>query len=215
MNNTNNANTTMSNQPRAQEIRYLYGDMTRMNRSFGVSNQEYCAENMASAVENKMPNLARFIAAYGKENIAAILGAHITDLMASLGVAKDMSDRDVLVLSRAICNNNRLRMLLFSTVVGFFHLLKVGDIEMYGKPTPRGIIEALNRYAERASVDEQRLKKAKNERDRDAEYERHRAESITWEQYCALHNLGGISPMLYLQQLLAADRLANAAITPQ
>lgn len=212
MKNTYNTDAELieSNQPGAAELRGRYGELERLRRTFGVSNQAYCAENMGRAVEVGVPRLSVFIDVYGLDNMASLLGVHIADAVASLSVAGVADAADVGKYSLAVCNNERLRAMRLSTIVGFFYLLKTGAEPLLDKPTPRGVAGALERYADGAIVTErcyERVASAPDAADDDDAGEL--SECVLWEEYCLRNNLGNVGAEVYYRTLLDSGSIED------
>ena len=145
------------NQPQwAVEIYGRFGDLVAFSRRFGPQVQNYCAGHMLDAVAKDLPTLARTVKTYGEEGTSALIGVHVTDAVISMGEDRDVDPADVRFIARAICQSERLRKLRLPTILGFFHLLKCGEFDIYGKVTPRKILEVLRKYAVTAEEQEAR-----------------------------------------------------------
>lgn len=192
--------TTTSQQPWALAIREQYGNLPAFASRFTPKVQKYCAQNMVKAVEEDLPTFGRIVSTYGEEGVAAIVATHITDAILRMGEDRDVDPYDVQFIAGAICESERFKTLRFTTVLGFFHLLKCGEFDIYGKVTPRKILEAFRKYAIDAQAKENRIAYEKDCREHDAARERAAAEAITWEQYAAGKGIPDADLMDYLNR---------------
>ena len=155
---------------------------------------------MVKAVENNLPTFARIVATYGEEGVAALVGTHITDAILRMGEDRDVDPYDVQFIAEAICESDRFKTLKFTTVLGFFHLLKCGEFDIYGKVTPRKILEAFRKYAIDAQAKENRIAYEKACREEEEARERAAAEAISWEEFAAKNNLPDKSMLEWIQR---------------
>lgn len=169
----------------ALAIKADYGELPAFAAKFTPAVQKYCAQNMARAVEKNLPTFARIVGTYGEAGTAAIIGTHITDAILKMGEDRDVDPADVQFIAAAICESERFRLLRFTTVLGFFHLLKCGEFEIYGKVTPRKILEAFRKYAVEAQAKENRIAYELENAAYRIEREESRANSVSWEEYAA------------------------------
>lgn len=202
--------TTTSQEPWAIAIREQYGALPAFGARFSPKVQKYCAQNMAKAIEGNLPTFGRIVAAYGEEGIATLIAAHISDALLRLGEERDADPYDVRFTAGAICQSERFRLLRFTTVLGFFHLLKCGEFDIYGRVTPRRILEAFRKYAIEAQAQENRLAYEKACREKEAEMERDRQEAISWEQYAASKGLPDASLMDYAIRVIQEGKPDSA-----
>lgn len=171
--NRNTALTKVSQEPWAIAIREQFGELPELVQKFSIQTQRYCARNMVKAVENDLPTFGRIVATYGEEGIAGLINTHLTEAVLAMGEDRDVDPYDVQFIASAIVESDRFRLLRFSTVLGFFHLLKCGEFDIYGKVTPRKVLEAFRKYAVDAQAKEYRIAYEKEQRDRHEEWERH------------------------------------------
>ena len=211
--------TTTSQEPWALAIREQYGNLPAFASRFTPKVQKYCAQNMVKAVENNLPSFGRIVSTYGEEGIAAIVATHITDAILRMGEDRDVDPYDVQFIASAICESDRFKTLRFTTVLGFFHLLKCGEFDIYGKVTPRKILEAARKYAIDAQAKENRIayekecRKADEERDRWAREAREQTEPnplTDWEAYAASHGLQDKDLISYINREAREYREARA-----
>lgn len=181
--------TTISQEPWALAIREEYGSLPAFAARFTPKVQKYCAQNMVKAVENNLPSFGRIVRTYGEEGIGAIVATHMTDAILRMGEDRDVDPYDVQFIASAICESERFKTLRFTTVLGFFHLLKCGEFDIYGKVTPRKILEAFRKYAIEAQAKENRIAYEKDCREAEAERERSRANAISWEEFAKSHGI--------------------------
>lgn len=169
---------------RAIAIRQQYGDMAQLCQTFSVDAQRYCALNVEKAIRNGVPTFVSIVNTYGEDGVAALIGGHITDAIVRMGEERDIDPYDVDFISRAICESERFRLLSMASILRFFHLLKCGEFDIYGKVTPRKILEALRKYAIEAQAKENRIYyEMEKERER-REQEEARKNAVSWEQFC-------------------------------
>ena len=180
---------TRSQQPWAIAIRETYGELPAFTKKFTPAAQRYCAANTRKAVEDSLPTFGRIVATYGEKGIASIINTHITEAIARMGEDRDVDPYDVQFIAEAICESDRFKTLRFPSIFGFFHLLKCGEFDIYGKVTPRKILEAFRKYAIDQQARENRMAYEKECREAEEERERSRAAAVKWEDYAAAHNL--------------------------
>lgn len=207
--------TTISQEPWALAIREEYGSLPAFAARFTPQVQKYCAQNMVKAVENNLPTFGRIVSTYGEEGIGAIVATHMTDAILRMGEDRDVDPYDVQFIASAICESERFKTLRFTTVLGFFHLLKCGEFDIYGKVTPRKILEAFRKYAITAQAKENRIAYEKACREKEAERERDRQEAISWEQYAASKGLPDASLMDYAIRVIQEGNPTAPGIAPK
>lgn len=173
----------ISQKPWALAIRKQYGELPAFAAKFTPAVQKYCAANIRKAVEDELPTFGRLVNAYGEAGIAQIINAHMTDAILRMGEDRDVDPYDVQFISEAICQSERFRLLRFPSVFAFFHLLKCGEFDIYGKVTPRKILEAFRKYAIEQQARENRIAYEKECREQREERDRWAAQSSTWEDY--------------------------------
>lgn len=180
------------NKPWAFAIRHTYGELPAFTKKFSPDVQKYCAHNTRKAVDNGLPSFGRIVMAYGEEGIATIIQAHMTEAIARMGEDRDIDPHDIRFISEAICESERFRTLRFPSIFGFFHLLKCGEFDIYGKVTPRKILEAFRKYAVEQQARENRLdyekecREAEERRERwlrEAEAPGSNYEAIDWDSF--------------------------------
>ncbi len=140
-------------------IQARYGNTEKMLTAFGVNNQRYCALNTERALRGGVPSMARMCVTYGDAIVAGLLTVHLTAAVDNLGEDRDMTDGDIRRTAMAMCDIERVRLLNFSSVIGFFYRLRNGEFEIFGKMTPRKILEAMQRYAREQHEYENRLRR--------------------------------------------------------
>lgn len=192
--------TTTSHEPWALAIRETYGNLPAFAARFTPKVQKYCARNMVKAVEENLPTFSRIVATYGEEGVAALVATHITDAILRMGEDRDVDPYDVQFIAEAICESDRFKTLRFTTILGFFHLLKCGEFDIYGKVTPRKILEAFRKYAIDAQAKENRIAYEKTCREEAEARERAAAEAISWEEFAARNNLPDKSMTEWIQR---------------
>lgn len=174
-----------SQKPWAVAIRNTYGSIADVTARFSPNMQRYCANNMRRAIERNTPTFGQMIAAYGERNIAVMLVAHISATIIQLGEDRDVDEADAMFTAENMCENDSLRILRFSTIIGIFHRIKSGEYEMYGKVTPRKIGEAVNKYAAEMKRKEERIFKDLEREENARQRAKDAAEAISFEQYAA------------------------------
>ena len=189
---------TTGQEPWALAIRKSYGNLPAFATKFSPAVQKYCAQNMLKAVENDLPTFGRIVSTYGEEGVGALVATHMTDAILRMGEDRDVDPHDVQFIAEAICQSDRFKTLRFTTVIGFFHFLKCGEFDIYGKVTPRKILEAFRKYAIEAQAKENRIAYEKDCREAEAAREQARAHSVTWEQYAAANDIKDPSFAAYL-----------------
>lgn len=169
---------------RAIAIRQQYGDMAQLCKTFSVDAQRYCALNVEKAIRNGVPTFVSIVNTYGEDGVAALIGGHITDAIVRMGEERDIDPYDVDFISRAICESERFRLLSMASILRFFHLLKCGEFDIYGKVTPRKILEAFRKYAVEQQAKENRIAYEIEQERMHREQEEARKNAVSWEQFC-------------------------------
>lgn len=168
---------------RAIAIRQQYGDMAQLCRTFSVDAQRYCALNVEKAIRNGVPTFVSIVNTYGEDGVSALIGGHITDAIVRMGEERDIDPYDVDFIARAICESERFRLLSMASILRFFHLLKCGEFDIYGKVTPRKILEAFRKYAVGQQAKENRIAYEIEQERMHREREEARKNAVSWEQY--------------------------------
>lgn len=169
---------------RAIAIRQQYGNMAQLCKTFSVDAQRYCALNVEKAIRNGVPTFVSIINTYGEDGVAALIGGHITDAIVRMGEERDIDPYDVDFISRAICESERFLLLSMASILRFFHLLKCGEFDIYGKVTPRKILEAFRKYAVEQQAKENRIAYEIEQERMHREQEEARKNAVSWEQFC-------------------------------
>ncbi len=169
---------------RAIAIRQQYGNMAQLCKTFSVDAQRYCALNVEKAIRNGVPTFVSIVNTYGEDGVAALIGGHITDAIVRMGEERDIDPYDVDFISRAICESERFLLLSMASILRFFHLLKCGEFDIYGKVTPRKILEAFRKYAVEQQAKENRIAYEIEQERMHREQEEARKNAVSWEQFC-------------------------------
>lgn len=167
--------------PYAIAVRKQYGDIMQFCNTFGVSAQRYCARNVEKAVRSGVPTFAVIVKTYGEDGVAGLIGLHITEAILRMGEDQDVDEYDVDFIAHAICESERFRLLSMASILRFFHLLKCGEFDIYGKVTPRKILEAFRKYAVEQQAKENRIAYEMEKERQDREREESRRNAVPWE----------------------------------
>ncbi|MBD5228842.1 MAG: hypothetical protein HDS69_02200 [Bacteroidales bacterium] len=218
-----NSGALATTDPRAVAIRQQYGDLPQLCKTFGVTAQRYCAKNVEKAVRNGVPIFASIIKTYGEDGVAGLIGVHITDAILRMGEDREVDEYDVDFIAHAICESERFRLLSMASILRFFHLLKCGEFDIYGKVTPRKILEAFRKYAIEQQAKENRIayeiEKEKKQREDEEHAKRIAQEGNGWESF---KKRNGLDPNLTIaeyyknmqKEAIAARRAAEEAKKP-
>lgn len=205
--------------PYAIAIREKYGELPAFTAKFMPKVQKYCAANIVKAVEDDLPTFGRIVSTYGEAGVAKLVGIHITEAIQRMGEDRDVDPADVQFIAEAICESDRFRLLRFPSIFGFFHLLKCGEFDIYGKVTPRKVLEAFRKYAIDQQARENRIAYEKECREADAERDRWAREAreqtgpnplTDWEAYAASHGLRDKDLISYINREAREYREARA-----
>lgn len=172
-------------------VRQQYGNVAQLCQRFDITAQRYCAKNIEKAVRTGMPNFGLIVRTYGEDGVAGLINAHITDAIIRMGEERDIDPYDVDFIARAICESERFRSLTMASILRFFHLLKCGEFDIFGKVTPRKILEAFRKYAIEQQAKEYRIAYQIEQERREREMEEHRKNAVPWEVYAEQN---GIDP---------------------
>lgn len=186
--------------PRALAVRQQYGDLPQLCKTFGVSAQRYCARNVEKAVRGGVPTFAVIVRTYGEDGVAGLIGLHITEAILRMGEDHDVDEYDVDFIAHAICESERFRTLSMASILRFFHLLKCGEFDIYGKLTPRKILEAFRKYAIDQQARENRIAYEMEMERREQEREEARRNAVPWEVWAESQ---GIDPAIGLNGWIA------------
>lgn len=200
-----NSGALVQGDPRALAVRQQYGDLPQLCKTFGTSAQRYCAQNVEKAIRGGVPTFATIVRTYGEDGVAGLIGVHITEAILRMGEDQDVDEYDVDFIAHAICESERFRTLSMASILRFFHLLKCGEFDIYGKVTPRKILEAFRKYAIEQQARENRIayeieKEKKAQADEEA-----RRNAVSWEEWAASQ---GIDPKIGFTQYFA-QRMAE------
>lgn len=187
---THSPRRRVSEEKNAIAVRNRYGSAAQLSRAFCPRLQSYCDDNLAIAIESSCPTLGLLIASYGPEVIQALVACHITDLVSQMGEQTDMTSDDINATARSMCASQRLRLLTMASVAAFFNRMKCGEYPIYGRVSPRKLMEAANRYAEAAMERESKAREAIDRQEHSAMLDRMEREGITWEEYCVMRGIG-------------------------
>lgn len=184
---------------RALAVRQQYGSIAQLCQRFDITAQRYCAKNVEKAVRTDMPTFGLIVRTYGEDGVAGLINAHITDAIIRMGEERDIDPYDVDFIARAICESERFRLLTMASILRFFHLLKCGEFDIYGKVTPRKILEAFRKYAVEQKARENRIAYEIEQERKEREREEYRKNAVPWEVYAAQNGIdptGGLSGYL-------------------
>ena len=179
-----NSGALAKTDPRALAVRQQYGDLPQLCKTFGISAQRYCAKNVEKAVRSGVPTFAVIVRTYGEDGVAGLIGLHITEAILRMGEDQDVDEYDVDFIAHAICESERFRLLSMASILRFFHLLKCGEFDIYGKVTPRKILEAFRKYAVEQQAKENRIAYEIEQERMHREQEEARKNAVSWEQFC-------------------------------
>lgn len=218
-----NSGALAKTDPRAVAVRSQYGDLTMFCKTFSTSAQRYCAHNVEKAIRNGVPTFAAIVRTYGEDGVASLIGVHITDAILRMGEDREVDEYDVDFIAHAICESERFRLLSMASILRFFHLLKCGEFDIYGKVTPRKILEAFRKYAIDQQAKENRIayemEKEKKQREEEEHAQRIAKEGNGWDNF---KKQNGLNPNLTIveyfaqkqQEAIAARKAAEEAAKP-
>lgn len=190
-----NSGALAKTDPRALAVRQQYGDLPQLCKTFGVSAQRYCAKNVEKAVRSGVPTFAVIVRTYGEDGVAGLIGLHITEAILRMGEDQDVDEYDVDFIAHAICESERFRLLSMASILRFFHLLKCGEFDIYGKVTPRKVLEAFRKYAIDQQAKENRIAYEMEKERQEQEREEASRNAVPWEDWAVSQ---GIDPSIGL-----------------
>ena len=196
----------------ALAIRQRYGDLQSFAMRFPPAVQAVCASNTKRAVENDVATFGRIVATYGEREMAGLISTHIADAIIFMGEEGDVDPNDIRFTAESICSGERFRTLRFPSIFGFFHLLKTGEFDIYGKVTPRKILEAFRKYAERQQAKEDRFAYEKQCREEEAERKARSAGAVSWKEYATLRGIKDRDYMSYAARTAREYRDAKSGV---
>jgi len=195
-----NSGALVKTDPCALAVRNQYGDLTQFCQKFGVTAQRFCAHNVEKAIRNGVPIFASIVRTYGEDGVAGLIGIHITDAILRMGEDREVDEYDVDFIAHAICESERFRLLSMASILRFFHLLKCGEFDIYGKVTPRKILEAFRKYAVDQQAKENRIAYEIEREQKAKADEEAKKNAVPWEVWAANN---GIDPSLSFTEYFA------------
>lgn len=208
-----NSGALAKTDPRALAVRQQYGDLPQLCQTFGISAQRYCARNVEKAVREGVPTFALIVRTYGEDGVAGLIGLHITEAILRMGEDQDVDEYDVDFIAHAICESERFRPLSMASILRFFHLLKCGEFDIYGKVTSRKVLEAFRKYAIDQQARENRIAYEMEHERQEREREESRRNAVPWEVWAESQ---GIDPSLGFHGWMAQKfREAHEAHKPK
>ncbi len=202
-NRQDNTGALVKTDPCALAVRNKYGDLPQFCQKFGVTAQRFCAHNVEKAIRNGVPIFASIVRTYGEDGVAGLIGVHITDAILRMGEDREVDEYDVDFIAHAICESERFRLLSMASILRFFHLLKCGEFDIYGKVTPRKILEAFRKYAIEQQAKENCIAYEIEREQMEREREEARKNAVPWEVWAANN---GIDPSLSFIDYFAKRR---------
>lgn len=173
----------LSNEEWAKTIRKRYGSTQELFRTMSVDRAMTYHTNLPQAIASDTPTLVRLHKSYGDDVTTALLEVHITSAIISSGEENDAEPSDVKLIAQAILQNSNIKRLNMASILSFFVRFKCGEFKIYGKVTPRKIMEVMNEYAEVAIEREERIVRDLEKLRADQEWQKHQASAISFEQY--------------------------------
>ena len=177
--------------PWVPAIRDRYGEFPEFMARFTPNAQKFCASNIRKAVEEDMPVYGQIVIAYGEAATARLIATHMTDAILRMGEEQDLDSHDIRFIAEAICEGERFRKLRFPSVFAFFHLLKCGEFDIYGKVTPRKILEAFRKYAIEQYAREERMASERDKGRQEEERQRWEREGVSWNEWALSRGIAG------------------------
>ncbi len=190
-------------------IRERYGELPAFTTKYTPAKQRQCYHNVTKAVEAGAPSFVMIKKAYGDQGITAFIKTHVAEAIIRLGEDRDVDDNDTQFIAEAIVDSDRTQTLTLASVIGFFYLLKCGEFDIYGKVTPRKVLEAFRKYADKQQAIENRIAFEKEQREKEAADEEARKNAITWEEFAASQGIdpeGGLAGHLIRQANAAREQ---------
>lgn len=171
-----------------EQVRGIYGSNAEMLEHFTQAN--ICKQNVSDT-----PTLARMLIAYGRECITQIFRLHLAGTLVRIGETK--VDYEVVTsVAEAMADTMELttRVLEFQRVLGFFPALERGEFNLYGC-THLQIMRAFHDYCDNAYHTQTLAREAREKAEREEADAKHRAESVTWEQYKQMRGITEENPL--------------------
>lgn len=162
--------TSTPGDPRCVAIANRYGEADHLYME--IINAEPKAET---------PSMVMVMATYGTDAVLRQLQARIRIAVLRMDESA-LNDEEVESIAQAIVDEESARILGYDLVMGFFTALEHGKYSLYNFK-PRHVMEAWHKYAESAIRTQGKLKRAAENARNDAEWEEHRKQCITFEEY--------------------------------
>ncbi len=179
----------MADDPLSISIRKRFGGIDSFARRFSPAQQRFCAQNTRVAVENDLSLFGQLVKAYTSDSMAKVIGVHVSEALMRMGEQREVNPEDVRFVSEVICDSRLSHRLRFPAIFGFFYHLKSGELDIFGQLTPRKLLEAFRKYAEKQLAVEERLIIEKEQRNEEKKRDEYRSKAITWEEYAKLRGI--------------------------
>lgn len=127
------------------------------------------------------PSMVMVMKTYGPDAVLRQLQTRIRIAVLRMDESA-LNDEEVLSIATAILNDPRARVLGYDLVMGFFTSLERGEYVLYNMK-PRNVMTAWQQYASHAHLVQSQLKEEADRQRREKEWEEHRKNAITFEEY--------------------------------
>lgn len=189
-NNTKKLTSDFEDNPRAICLRNQFPTSAQLIRAYAPDRQYYCDRNLEQAIAKNAPTLALVETTYGEEATITLLYCHVANAIMNLGEESDVITSDLMSVSRAILSTERARTLALASIVAFFHRLSCGEYKIFGRLTPRKILEAFHEYLPKAIERERSAKDMAEKARLEAERNLHEKSAITFEEFKSIKGYG-------------------------
>ena len=162
--------TATPDDPRCVAIKNRYGDADHLYMEV--------ADMLPKA---ETPSMVMVMRTYGPDKVKRQLAMRIRISVLRMDEST-LNDEEVESIARAIAGDPMGLTLSYDLVLGFFNAVERGEYELYAFK-PRHIISAWGIYKKAAHSRMDMLRQQAESEQRDLEYERHRSQCITLEEY--------------------------------
>ena len=184
--------------PRCVAILQTYGSAAEMVIKWGPA--KVLAISQAVKRSAQVPALVLMIRTYSQDVMESLIQAHVSSSIAALGIGDKFSISDCALIARLVCVNAKLRTLNMAYLLSFFAELQMGEIQLYGF-TPYTVISAYMEYYKKAVINQAKTIEAFEKQEKKKEEEAHKAEAISWDEYCKEQGLiPGDNPLTFYKK---------------
>lgn len=172
-----------------REVRGIFGNERQMLAFWDVA--KYNERNG----KHPATSMARILVSYGKADVRYILRQHLRAAFFKMGETK-MTSETITSVAEAMADTMEIetRVLDFGRLLGFFGAITRGEYNLYNC-THLQVMNAFRDYCKKAFAEQTREGAARDREEQEKADAKHRAESVTWEQYKQMRGIEDENPL--------------------